>query len=235
MQWKNHLLWPLAHFGWTQGWRSYLQCTWGRPRSACSLLCSSGSVQLWSPLCCSGTWWMWIQPWVEEQVWTHNPELTFFSVVEDGRMDGWWIKWADGVSHLEVSLYCIAPKRIPDSLTELAKGLTIPARKPFTCRKLARPILEDPSIRKTISAACTLLHVPAKNTSVSHMWEKGGVVFEKAKGIIHTLSFSPFNGGQEENHCEHAAPHLHNLKGKTPFYLPHIITDDIITVHLKWR
>lgn len=66
--------------------------------------------------------------------------------------------------HLEVSLYCMAPNRIPDSLTELANGLTIPAMKPFTCRKLARPILEDPSTRKTISAACTLLHLPA-NTS----------------------------------------------------------------------
>lgn len=33
-------------------------------------------------------------------------------------------------------------------------------------------------------------------------------------GIIHTLSFGPFNGGQEENHSEHTAPHLYNLRGK---------------------
>lgn len=63
--------------------------------------------------------------------------------------------------HLEVSLYCTAPKRIPVALTELAKGLMIPAMKPFTCRKLAWPMLEEPSTRKTMSAACTLLHLPA--------------------------------------------------------------------------
>ena len=70
-------------------------------------------------------------------------------------------RWMN-VIHLEVSLYCMAPNRIPDSPTELANGLTIPAIKPFTCRKLALPILEDPSTKKTISAACTLLHLPAK-------------------------------------------------------------------------
>lgn len=40
----------------------------------------------------------------------------------------------------------------------------IPAIKPFTCRKLALPILEDPSTRKTMSAACTLSHLPVKWT-----------------------------------------------------------------------
>lgn len=120
-----------------------------------------------------------------------------------------------GHTHLEVSLYCIAPKRSPVGLTDAAKGLTIPARKPFTCRKLARPMLEDPSIRKTISAACTLLHLPAKEMwhrrwlrAHSHM----GITLRV--GIIYTLSFGPFNGGQEENHCEHSTPHLHNLRGK---------------------
>lgn len=120
-----------------------------------------------------------------------------------------------GHTHLEVSLYCIAPKRSPVGLTEAAKGLTIPARKPFTCRKLTRPMLEDPSIRKMISAACTLLHLPAKETwhrrwlrAHSHM----GVTLRI--GIIYTLSFGPFNGGQEENPCEHSSPHLHNLRGE---------------------
>lgn len=32
--------------------------------------------------------------------------------------------------------------------------------KPFTCTKFARPMLEEPSTRNTISAACTLLHLP---------------------------------------------------------------------------
>lgn len=64
----------------------------------------------------------------------------------------------------------MAPNRIPESLTELANGLTIPAMKPFTCRKLARPILEDPSTRKTISAACTLLHLPANTSDRENMW-----------------------------------------------------------------
>lgn len=73
---------------------------------------------------------------------------------------GWNEVKTNPVSHLEVSLYCMAAKRIPVSLTELVKGLTMPVMKPFTCRKLALPILEEPSTRKTISAACTLLHLP---------------------------------------------------------------------------
>lgn len=72
-------------------------------------------------------------------------------------------------SHLEVSLYCMAPKRIPVALTELANGLMIPAMKPFTWRKLAWPILEEPSTRKTISAACTLLHLPTNTVKREHM------------------------------------------------------------------
>lgn len=72
-------------------------------------------------------------------------------------------------SHLEVSLYCMAPKRIPVALTELANGLMIPAMKPFTRRKLAWPMLEEPSTRKTISAACTLLHCPTNTMKTEHM------------------------------------------------------------------
>lgn len=72
-------------------------------------------------------------------------------------------------SHLDVSLYCMAPKRIPVALTELANGLMIPAMKPFTWRKLAWPILEEPSTRKTISAACTLLHLPTNTMKREHM------------------------------------------------------------------
>lgn len=32
--------------------------------------------------------------------------------------------------------------------------------------------------------------------------------------MISTLRFGPFDGGQQENHREHSAPHLHNLRGK---------------------
>ena len=55
--------------------------------------------------------------------------------------------------YLDVSLYCTAPKRTPDWPTLLMKGLATPTIKPFTCRKLILPMLEDPSIKKTMSAA----------------------------------------------------------------------------------
>lgn len=86
-------------------------------------------------------------------------------------------------SHLEVSLYWMAPNRIPDWLTAPANGFTIPAIKPFTCRKLALPILEDPSIRKTISAACTLLHLPVNTSDEEHMWAYADAI--SANKLIH--------------------------------------------------
>ena len=55
--------------------------------------------------------------------------------------------------YLDVSLYCTAPKRTPDGPTLLEKGLATPTMKPLTCRKLSLPMLEDPSTRKTMSAA----------------------------------------------------------------------------------
>lgn len=70
---------------------------------------------------------------------------------------------------MEVSLYCTTPKRIPVGLTELANGLMIPTMKAFTCRKFAWPMLEEPSTRKTKSAACALLHFPVKSRSRGDM------------------------------------------------------------------
>lgn len=126
----------------------------------------------------------------------------------------------NNVSHLEVSLYCIAPNRIPFSLTKLANGLTIPVIKPFTWRKFARPILEDPSTKKTISAACTLLHLPANTEGWRIHWENtlfvfkqtqigAGVVVGRIIWFIFTLSFSLFHGEQQDDHSEKPGPHLH--------------------------
>lgn len=110
----------------------------------------------------------------------------------------------------------MTPNRIPDSPTELANGLTIPAIKPFTCRKLARPILEDPSTRKTISAACTLSHLPVNtkrwriHVSTWTDTHLGRTLWWRIR-IIDTLRFTPIHGGQQDSHSEKPAPHLHNL------------------------
>lgn len=47
------------------------------------------------------------------------------------------------------------------------------------------------------------------------------VVGRRNERVIYTLSFSPFNGGQEDSHSENPAPHLHNLgtqRANTSFY-----------------
>lgn len=116
-------------------------------------------------------------------------------------------------SHLEVSLYCMAPKRIPVALTELSNGLMIPAMKPFTWRKLAWPMLEEPSTRKTISAACTLLHLPANTRSRADMrWQELLSAEENRRGEEHfTLSFRSVQDRQEDRGCEEPGPHLNSL------------------------
>lgn len=116
-------------------------------------------------------------------------------------------------SYLEVSLYCMAPKRIPVALTELWNGLMIPAMKAFTWRKFAWPILEEPSTRKTISAACTLLHLPA-NTRIRAdvRWQELLSAEEDRWGGEHfTLSFSSLHGRQEDCRREEPGPHLNSL------------------------
>lgn len=58
-----------------------------------------------------------------------------------------------GPAHRGSSLYCTTAKRTPCALAAPTKGCTSPSRNPRTSRKLLRPMDEEPSSRKTISAA----------------------------------------------------------------------------------